>query len=121
MKHQFKLEFDKAWDLRCKGLLDDAIQVLESMSSEGCQSLSFLMVLANTYWEQNNLSQAEQVFRQATELYPSVDHASLGLFHVLMDEERVDEAFDEMRRYLADHTSEEYSRLLKDINSASDI
>jgi glycerol-3-phosphate O-acyltransferase len=47
---------------------------------------------------------------------PSSELASLGLFHSLIQQLKNDEAFAEMKRYVAEKPSEEYSRLLAEIN-----
>jgi predicted Zn-dependent protease len=62
---------------------------------------------------------AEGWFRKSAELAPSSELASLGLFHALVRQRKVDEAFDEMRRYLARKPSAEYTRILAEINDGN--
>jgi predicted Zn-dependent protease len=63
-----------------------------------------------------HLEEAISYFQQAVVLRPDSEAVSLGLFHCLWESDRMDDAFDEMKRFLTGNESEEYKRLLADIN-----
>ncbi len=73
-------------------------------------------VLGATYWDMEDLPNAVRSFEKSAELLPYSERASLGLFHTRLDMGEVDSAFVEMKRFLSISTSEEYSRLLSEIN-----
>jgi hypothetical protein len=60
-------------------------------------------------------AKGERYLRTATELDPSLDIASLGLFHSLAKQGRNMEALDELKRYMASYSSPEYVQLLKEM------
>ncbi|HBR56670.1 MAG TPA: hypothetical protein DEA22_04250 [Blastocatellia bacterium] len=73
-------------------------------------------VLGATYRDADDLPNAIRCFQKSVELLPRSERASLGLFHAKMQSGDVEGAFCEMKRFLANSTSEEYSRLLQEIN-----
>lgn len=80
------------------------------------QRFSVLRVLGGVYlYELGDNGSGEQYFREAVQIAPRSEAASLGLVHSLMGLGREDKAFDEMRRFLSLRASAEYSRILEDI------
>ena len=115
MKDELSKLFDEAVKLRDERDFPRAREILLRLHHAYPDSLRVLAVLAHVCWDMNRLDEAISLFRRATVLEPSYDLVSLGLFHCLWRAERTDDAFDEMRRFLTDHESEEYTRLLSDM------
>ena len=113
-------EFDQAIHLRDEGKPDEALAILSKLANEPNATAAVFAVLGSLQWERGALRDAVSSFRNATDLSPRSEVASLGLFHTLLEWGQDDEAFDEMRRYLSVGKSEEYQALLNDINRSSD-
>lgn len=81
--------------------------------------------LGAAYWylgslllhELDDAAGAQSLFAQALAVAPRSERASIGSFHALVGQGRVDEAFDEMRRFLAHRDSSAYRRLLDEIHA----
>ena len=108
--------FQSATAARDAGRLEEAERLLQSISERDRTFPAFHAVYGHVLWGLERLDEAIDAFRQAVILAPNSEAVSLGLFHCLWEVERTDEAFDEMRRFLKNNKSEEYSRLLTDIN-----
>ena len=115
MKENLKPEFDEAVKAKESGDLFRARQILLQLHRSDPGSTAILAVLGHTCFKLNLLDEALEFFRKATLLTPHSEAASLGLFHSLWKADRTDEAFDEMRRFLSEYESEEYTRLLADL------
>ena len=100
----------------CSSDLGKALECLTPLRSDFPDSAVFFTVLGDTYWEVGRYPEAIAAFRRATELAPQSELASLSLFHCLIDQGGTDAAFDEMRRFLFLRDSDEYRRLLREIN-----
>jgi predicted Zn-dependent protease len=123
------VEIDEALDL----LFQDAVRATdEGRHQEALVKFETLLDLPNVprflvavthgkigYIHQHHfgdLATAEGWYRRSMELAPSSELASLGLFHVLVRQRKIDEAFDEMRRYLKRKpSSPEYAQLLVEL------
>jgi predicted Zn-dependent protease len=116
-KKQTKLraDFDEAVKAQESGDLARARLLLTELHERAPDSVLILLTLAHTCWELSHLHEALELFRRATVLEPECEAASLGLFHLLWKVDRIDEAFDEMRRYLLEYESEEYTKLLTNL------
>jgi len=66
-------------------------------------------------YERGDPVRAEPHFLAALALHPKAERASLGLFHSLVGQGRIEEALEEARRFLALRPSEEYSTLLTEM------
>jgi Zn/Cd-binding protein ZinT len=53
----------------------------------------------------------------AVKLAPTSELYSLGLFHIFWSEGRQEDAFNEMKRFMAISDSEEYREIVTEINS----
>ena len=96
------------------------VAVILTKLVESYPSLSILRgSLANSLWEINEFDRAIHEFRTAILYSPDLEILSLGLFHCLWDLGRVDDAFSEMNRFLSEHESEDYRKILDDINEKS--
>ncbi len=109
-------EYASAYQLRQNGDLYGAASVLRKLSDELPQSATVAIVLGDTYWDLGELDHALPWFLKAVDLKPSMEIASLALFHCLWKMGRTDDAFDEMRRFLKDNDSDEYTQILDGIN-----
>jgi len=69
------------------------------------------------YWDMGKLEAAEKEFRQAVKLNQDSEKSSLGLFHVLWDQDKKDEAIEEMKRFTTIAKSEDCKAILKEISS----
>lgn len=108
--------FEKAVAARDTGDYEQSEELLTSIVESGHRSAACFAVLGRVRWELNNADGAVSAFQQAVELAPDSEETSLGLFHSLWDLDRTDDAFDEMKRYLKSNVSDEYPRLLEELN-----
>lgn len=73
-------------------------------------------VLAADFFLMDDYERSERTFRLMTERWPQWDIASVGLFHSLWELGRMDDAFDEARRFFIEGgKSKEYKRLFKEM------
>lgn len=115
---EFEAEFNEALRLWHSGASEDAVQLLGRLLGERQRTASVVgMIGIIRYFGLHQPHQALPFLRQAVELAPGSEQLSLALFHALLELDHVDEAFDEMRRYLADHASDAYAEFLKDVNA----
>ena len=112
--------FDTAVAMTKAGRHREAIDVLEGLI--GLAGVEPRLLAASYKYlgdvhlhEMDDPARAEHCFRQALTLFPRAERASLGLFHSLMGQERVEDALMEARRFVALRPSQEYSRLLAEI------
>jgi tetratricopeptide (TPR) repeat protein len=99
---------------------DEAIAVFEAFLRDRVESSSRLALihakLGNILLNYLGRPEAaEKHFRKSTEFSPSSELASLGLYHALVQQQKVSEAVTEMRRLLKLRPSPEYERLVADI------
>jgi tetratricopeptide (TPR) repeat protein len=99
------------------GKFDDACSLLESLHNEHPSSLLVAKSLANVLWNLDKIDDAIYYYTYALNLSPESEDASLGLFHCLLESDRDDEAFNELRRFLSVADSEEYRSILKELNN----
>lgn len=115
---EFEDEFNEAMRLKNVGLNEDAVQVLGRLIDKGLHREAVVGMLGLIHhYELHNSEQALPFLRQAVELAPRSERFSLGLFHALLSVDQIDEAFEEMRRYLKDNTSDAYDEFLRDVNA----
>ena len=118
MKDELNATFNDAVKLKEKRDFASARELLLQLHQDDPDSPTILAVLGDVCWELNHLDEAIFFFQKATVLRPSSEPVSLGLFHFLWESNRQDDAFEEMKRFLANNESEEYTRLLADINGS---
>ncbi len=116
MKEQSKALFAHAAKLKENGQYDEARNILLELLSGEPSAPSVRTVLADTCWDAGRIDEAISHFAIAVALVPSSETVSLGLFHCLIEADRRDEAFREMRRFLDIQSSEEYSKILATFN-----
>jgi predicted Zn-dependent protease len=115
MKEKLRPEFDEADKAMGSGDLLRARQILLKLHRSDPESAAILAVLGHACFKLNFLDEAIEFFRKAISLAPDLEAVSLGLFHSFWKADRTDEAFDEMRRFLSEYESDEYTRLLADL------
>ena len=116
MKNEVRKRFNAAVALKEVGDFDGARTLLLQLHEDAPESSAVATVLADVCWELKQLDEAVSFFQKAKALNPDSEAVSLGLFHCLWELGRTDDAFNEMKRFLANNESEEYTRLLADIN-----
>jgi tetratricopeptide (TPR) repeat protein len=111
--------FHRAMKLRDEGAYEQAVEIFESFLTEdtdGQTRVAANINLGHIYTFCLSLpGKGESYFRAATELVPSYDVASLGLFHSLAAQGRHMEALDEMKRYMSNYSSSEYVQLIREM------
>lgn len=119
-------QFDAAVQMVKEGRLQEAITVLKGILNNSISGDERLRAACWKYLGDIHLhllddaQKAETHYRQALAHFPRAEHASLGLFHSLIGQQRVNEALEEARRLLTLRSSTEYKRLLKEIDSGED-
>ncbi len=78
------------------------------------------ILLGHLYWEEDDLIHAQCYFQKATELDPSLEVASLGLYHTLWSSGLREEALEEMKRFIQISRSDEYDSLLQAFRECKD-
>ncbi|MEM6274492.1 MAG: hypothetical protein AAF735_04550 [Myxococcota bacterium] len=106
-------------DLRNAGLLLESLELLKYLVQRAPRQKTVVGILALVLQDLDRTEEAAHYFKLSTELSPDSEISSLGLFHCLFALGNRDEAFDEMRRFLADNESEEYLQLLEELNGES--
>jgi len=107
--------FDKAIRLKRLGRTEQARRVLEQLQREHPESPAVLGYLGGVYFDDGDLEQATDCFRKTTELSPTSELASLGLFHSLWARKKRQAALAEMGRFLAVADSREYRTLIREL------
>lgn len=92
-----------------------AIRILLPWTKPKTLSATVSGLLGSAYFEKGEFARAAEWFMKTTQLSPASELASLGLFHSLWNLDDASAAFDEMQRFLSDHTSDEYQTLLRDL------
>ncbi|MEL6339066.1 MAG: tetratricopeptide repeat protein [Myxococcota bacterium] len=118
-KAQFAALIQEAMDLRNAGSLLESLELLKYLVQRVPRQKTVVGLLALVLQDLDRTEEAARYFKLSTELSPDSEISSLGLFHCLLSLGNLDEAFDEMRRFLANNESEEYLLLLKELNGES--
>jgi len=113
-----KYVFREAIKARDSNDYELAEKLLLSIAEQAQQFPTYHAVLGRVQWELKKLDSAIEAFHQAVRLTPNSEAVSLGLFHCLWEAGCTDDAFDEMKRFLVDNESVEYTQLLADISDS---
>lgn len=116
-----KKQFSRAITRRDSNDYQGALQLLLPLDKSLGTNVRFLAVLGQVHWELGEYPEAVLTFERAVALSPEYEAVSMGLFHSLLRLERVDDAFNEMRRFLSLSDSENYRALVREINRANDV
>jgi hypothetical protein len=118
-KEKMKALFDNAVSARHAGRLDDARHILEcALPLIGPDQTAFLTIAHGELGYVNksigDLCKSEFHYKCATTANPRSELASLGLFHVLVNQDRWEDALNELLRFVRSHNSAEYRALVSD-------
>ena len=113
-----RLRFDEALRLARDGSPGEAVRELKQLLEEGHSVKSATGVIGLIlYYDMHDPVGALPFLLRSVQLSPNTEHGSLALFHALLELDRVDEAFDEARRFLSNNKSDAYDEFIKGINS----
>lgn len=112
---QIAAAINMAIELDRRGQTRSAIELLARVAVEFPQAAGVHSYLAWFSLQADLCAEAVEHGRQAVELAPASEKASLIYFHALWRSEHQALALDEMRRFLAVHPSNEYSRMAKEL------
>ncbi len=123
MKNQYSIDekekFSKAKELSRKNDLVGTLRIMQDLVQASPNSFIFRAALANTLWNLGDTEKALPEFHKAGVLDPLNEAVSLSIFHCLWGLNRNEEAFDEMKRFLAISDSKEYKSILEGLNEDS--
>ncbi|MCH8862368.1 MAG: hypothetical protein IID51_07640 [Proteobacteria bacterium] len=114
-----KERFAEARRLYEAGDLAGELKIRKALANSNPENSILRATLGKTLWDTGNLIGAERELRVATGLAPRAEGLSLGLFHVLWDQDLQVEAVKEADRFLSVAHSKEYSALLKKLKAQS--
>jgi tetratricopeptide (TPR) repeat protein len=110
----------QATDLDSKGETESAVRNLLALIKDFPAAASLHGYVALFLSRSGRLDEAIGYARQAIHLSPKSEKASLVLFGALWTAGLHIEALDEMKRFLAIRTSEEYTKMIKEWNLSED-
>jgi predicted Zn-dependent protease len=97
--------------------LPATIEILSRLVAGKPESAMFNATLANTLKAVGDIEPAIGHFREAVKQAPNSELYSLGLFHILWEQGRREEALDETRRFMSLSESDEYRKIIAAINT----
>ena len=111
----YKLRFESANQLRKAGDADGAIRVLRALVSDFPKQAAAYLIIGDILWDEGKLAAATAAFRIATERFPKLEIASLGVFHTLWRQSKTDDAFEEMKRFQSVSHSRDYQEIVDEV------
>ncbi len=108
--------FSKAISLRDKGEYNLAKNIFLKIIGIEKHEPSYYLILGQIEKNLGLLNSAEQYFRKAVELLPDHELASRALFHALWNQDKTEDALDEIRRFQSISDSEHYREIMAEIN-----
>jgi len=111
-----KILFQEAMEKNLAGDIDGAIASLKKLDTKNPNCALYKASLGKIFWNQNKIDAALDSFRAAIQLAPDWELASLGFFHVLWEQGKTDEAFEEIKRFQRVSHSEDYVKIIREIN-----
>ena len=114
----FKNKFNAALTLKNQNNLTDSLKMFIELSKENPKHFMVYVFVGLIYKDLQKLDEASLAFKKAVELNPKSEKTSIGYFHILWELGNQFEALDEMKRFLKDNESEEYSSILAGINES---
>jgi predicted Zn-dependent protease len=96
--------------------LAGTIEILSRLVAGKPRAAMFNATLANSLKAVGDIPPAIEYFREAVKLVPNSEPYSLGLFHILWEQGRRNEAFDEMNRFMENGKSTDYRTIIADMN-----
>lgn len=107
-------------ELSRAGSHEKMVSLLDELVVSYPNEPSFRGMLANGLWEVGDFDRSINEFKTVVKMAPLVEAYSLGLFHCLWDVGRVEEAFAEMNRFLTMSDSDDYRKILSEIDRMSE-
>jgi predicted Zn-dependent protease len=115
-------EFERATALRDAGDLAGARSILEQLGERHPAVFGIWLILGGVQMAQSDYEAAERSLSIAITLRPRSELASLAMFHTLKHLNRVNDAFGEMRRFLAIRPeSREYELLRLELDETPQV
>jgi predicted Zn-dependent protease len=115
-------DFERATALRDAGDLVGARTILQQLGDRHPSAFGVWLVLGGVQMAQSDYEAAEKSLAIAITLRPRSELASLAMFHTLKHLHRVNDAFAEMRRFLAIRPeSREYELLRLEMDETSPV
>ena len=111
----FKEKFKEAQNYKNLGKLNEALRLFTELKNETPNDFVVHIALGLTNKELGNIVAALDNYKEAIKYGPNSEKLSLLYFHLLWDNDMVSEAFDEMRRFLKENKSDEYTRILNEM------
>jgi predicted Zn-dependent protease len=116
MSPDYKSRFEDALRIRDEGRLVEADEILSELEAENPEDPAIALIRAGVLFKLDKFKEAAELFGGILHSRLTTELASRGLFHALWKLGRYDEAFEEMKRFLAIADSEGYREFLDDIN-----
>jgi predicted Zn-dependent protease len=116
MKEESKVPFAAALKLKKKRRLASARKVLLELSRKDRKSIAILLVLGGVCWDMGLLNEAVRTFKRATRLAPTLEIASLGVFHSLWELGEEAQALKEIHRFMTVSDSRDYREIIREIH-----
>jgi tetratricopeptide (TPR) repeat protein len=113
------MAFRKAHQLEEAGEFEDALKIREELAIALPFSKKILLPLGKLYQILGKVEQAEVVFNDTIKHYPECELASKNLFHFLWNNDRRNEAMEELGRFQTISHSEDYMDIVREINEKS--
>lgn len=116
MKEKYKKQFSEAVKFREAGQFECAKKILLDLQEKDPKSTAILAILGDVYRDMRLLEEAVSAFKRATQLSPTLEAVSLGLFFCLWQLGKREEALEEVKRFQSLSDSEDYREIVKEIN-----
>jgi len=110
------LEYRRAMASKRKGNLRQAEEILEGLVDRHPESAQLRCALGGVFLDQEKYSPAIDMFKEATQISPQLEIASLGLFHSLWESGDDESAIAEIKRFTSISDSDQYSEIIADFN-----
>lgn len=120
MREELRARFSEAVTLKEQGELGPARKILLELTEMDSKSPAIFAVLGDVCWDMKDHEAAVIFFKHATELSPTLEAVSLGLFHCLWKLDRRNEATEEVMRFQSVSDSKDYGEIVREINQRID-
>ncbi|MCK5360130.1 MAG: tetratricopeptide repeat protein [Gammaproteobacteria bacterium] len=109
------------------GKNEEAQMCLLAVLKEDPDNIAALLMLGGAYFVENNLKEACMVFERLISLDPESGKYSIALFNACWQQQRSEDALEEIRRFIAvadkeaeKDTIEQYMSILKSLDTQKD-
>ena len=112
--------FAEAIALEDAGRLEEALSLREALIQYSPSEEGFILSIAQSLAGLDRFDGAEHWYRKSIFIHPYSELSSLQLFHFLLNADRIDDAFIEMKRFQSIAHSDDYAEFVRIINTDSD-